>query len=207
VLSERPGQKFTVNKRAEVLAPTGGQGTLITGTLSVNQRGFGFVAPEGPRKDKSQDIFIPEDSLEGAMHGDKVSVRIVAKSNRGFEGHIERVLERARIRVGGILRRRGNSAWLEPDDARVRGPITLTSALDQVAGLGNSGEDGDAAVVRITRFPDFPGENPEGVIEAVLGKPGTLNVEARKLVLVSGIQEFHGDEAIAEAEGSKAAST
>jgi ribonuclease R len=202
VLSERPGQKFTVNKRAEVLAaPTGGQGTLVNGTLSVNQRGFGFVAPEGPRQDKSKDIFIPEDSLEGAMHGDKVSVRIVNKSNRGFEGHIERIIERGRIRVGGILRRRGNSAWLEPDDARVRGPITLTSALDQVAGIGNSGNDGDAAVVRITKFPHFPGENPEGVLEAVLGKPGTLNVEARKLVLVSGIQEFHGDEAIAQAEG------
>jgi len=38
--------------------------------------------------------------------------------------------------------------------------------------------DGDAVVLVITRWPELPGETPEGAIETVLGRPGELSVEA-----------------------------
>ncbi len=167
------------------------------GTLSVNARGFGFVASPTASGD---DVFIPGEGLRGAMHGDKVRVGIVARGPRGAEGAILEILARGTPRVSGILRRRGKSAWLEPDDTRVKGPIVLPVGIDAKDEQGNSGKDGDAVIVQITRFPESPGENPEGRLEAVLGKPGELNVEARKVLVMAQIEEVHSALAFAEAD-------
>jgi ribonuclease R len=191
VLAPRPGQRFMLAKET-----ARGRGQLLTGVLSVNARGFGFVAAS----DGEGDVFVPGENLGGGMQGDTVEVRVVSKSSRGREGAVERIVARKTVRVAGVLRRRGKSAWLEPDDTRVRGPIELARGIDQEGPAGNSGNDGDAAVVRITRYPELPDENPQGVIEAVLGKPGELNVEVQKLLIVGGARELHDDDAVAEAE-------
>ncbi len=166
------------------------------GSLSVNARGFGFVSGG----DKGDDIYVPEEALAGGLHGDRVIARIVGRGPRGAEGRVVEILQRGSPRVVGTLRRRGTSAWLEPDDTRIRGPIHLTASVDSAGEEGNSGRDGQAAVVRITRFPESPNEALEGKIEAVLGTPGELSVEAAKLLIMAQIQEVHTDAAIAEAE-------
>jgi ribonuclease R len=167
------------------------------GTLSVNQRGFGFVASPGASGD---DVYVPKEALKGAMHGDKVVVQIRSRGSRGVEGEIVRVLDRGRPRVAGVLRRRGKSAWLEPDDTRIRGPIVLTDDIDAKGPEGNSGKDGDAAVVTITRWPELPDETPLGKLEAILGTPGELRVEVAKVLVMGGVEEVHSPEAFAEAE-------
>jgi ribonuclease R len=146
------------------------------------------------------DVFIGADGLGGAMHGDRVRVRVVSRGHRGPEGEIVEVVDRAQVRVAGVLRRQRQGAWLEPDDARVRGPIVLREERDQAAGASNNGQDGDAAVVRVTRFPMFSGETAEGVLEAVLGRPGELRVEIAKVLVVAGVPELHSEAAVREAE-------
>ncbi len=163
----------------------------------MNPRGFGFVSSLG---DVGDDVFIPQDALLGAMHGDVVRIRVRARSSRGAEGEIVEIVERATKRVAGTLRRRGKSAWCEPDDTRIRGPIVLPRAIDQAGPEGNSGSDGDAVVVTITRWPEAPSENPEGAIDRVLGKPGALAVEAAKILLIERIEEAHSDAAVSEAD-------
>lgn len=172
-------------------------GELREGTLSVNARGFGFVASPGH---PGEDVFVPGEALAGGLHGDTVLVRVVGISARGAEGAIEDIVTRGTKRASGILRRRGKSAWVEPDDTRIRGPIVLVEARDGKAGEGNSGEDGMVVVVRFTRYPDSPHENPEGTLEAVLGRPGELSVEVKKALLLRDVAELHSEEAVAEAE-------
>jgi|HubBroStandDraft_1064217.scaffolds.fasta_scaffold21572_2 ribonuclease R len=168
------------------------------GILTVNPRGFGFVASVGEAP--GDDVFVPAQALGGAMHGDRVLVRVSSRSARGAEGEIVEVVERGTKRAAGTLRRRGKSAWVEPDDTRVRGPIHLPRAIDTEGPGGNSGNDGDAVVVAITRWPELPGENPEGRIETVLGRPGLLSVEAAKILVIEGVGEPHSEKAVAEAE-------
>jgi ribonuclease R len=115
----------------------------------MNPRGFGFVAG-GAGQD---DVFVPPEGIGGALHGDRVLVTIVAQSDRGLEGRIEKVVKRRSPRVAGVLRRKGKSCWLEPDDSRLRGPIVVDDP-------GKLAKDGEAAVVSITRFPEFADENP-----------------------------------------------
>ena len=154
----------------------------------MHPRGFGFVASLDASGD---DVFIPPEAMGGAMHGDKVRVRIRARGPRGAEGEVVAILERGLKRVVGTLRRKGKSAWLEPDDTRVRGPIVLPRVIDTAGPGGNSGVDGDAVVVTITRWPERPEENPEGALETVLGRPGQLSVEAAKILVMERIQEAH----------------
>jgi ribonuclease R len=177
---------------------TGGKGReRREGLLTVNPRGFGFVASPTASGD---DVFVNAESLSGAMHGDHVIVEIIARGGRGAEGQIVEVTKRGTTRVSGILRRKAKNAWIEPDDPRVRGPVVLTRDIDLAGPGGNSGEDGQVVVVEITRFPTEPGENPEGKLIAVLGRPGELSVEVQKVLFLEQIEEVHSAEAVAEAE-------
>jgi ribonuclease R len=175
--------------------------TTREGVLSVNPRGFGFVTSLPTETTRAgDDVFIPAEALGGAMHGDRVVVRLRGRNARGVEGSIESVVERGTKRVAGTLHRKGKSAWLEPDDTRVRGPIVLPRRIDAEGPAGNSGNDGDAVVVAITRWPESTDENPEGRIETVLGRPGELSVEAAKILVIEGIVEPHSEKAVAESE-------
>ncbi|HVH47030.1 MAG TPA: hypothetical protein VM925_32020, partial [Labilithrix sp.] len=167
------------------------------GILTVNPRGFGFVASPTASGD---DVFVNADSLGGAMQGDHVIVEIVARGARGAEGLIVEITKRGTTRVSGILRRKGKNAWIELDDPRIRGPVVLTRDIDRAGPEGNSGQEGQVVVAEITRFPEEPGENPEGKLIAVLGQPGELAVEINKILLIEKIEEVHSPPAIEEAE-------
>ena len=167
------------------------------GTVSINARGFGFVSSV---QYPGQDVFIPEEKLGGAMHGDTVVVRVTGQSSRGVDGEVLRISVRGKTRIGGILRRKNSSAWVEADDTRFRHRVVLTGTMDTQGAEGNSGEDGDSVVVEITRFPEMPDENPEGRLLAVLGRPGVLGTEVRKALLVAGIEEVHSASATEQAE-------
>ncbi len=176
-----PGQRFR--------PPAGPSSASREGVISVHPRGFAFVSSTG----FADDVYIPENAVGGAMHGDLVRVRVLARTRRGIEGWVETVLERAVLRVQGVLRRRGSSAWLEPDDARVRGPVVIEDAGDA--------RDGLAAVVQLTRYPESRDENPEGELVAVLGEPGDPVVEMKKVLVRERIDEDFPVEAEAEAAG------
>lgn len=183
-----PGQRFKLTaQQAER------RGVEHEGFLNVNPRGFAFVTvgglPEG--------VYLSPESLGGGLHGDTVAVRITSRSRRGVEGEVVRVIKRRHARVAGTLRRRGRSAWLEPDDNRMRGPIVLVPGEGEISAAGL---DGSAAVARITRFPERADENPEGVLEAILGEPGDPQVEVAKILLREGIEEPHPPDVVAEAE-------
>ena len=182
------GQRFKLGR--DQTPPGARHGGEYEGTLSVHPRGFGFVSAA----DHAEDVFIPPEAMMGALHGDTVRVQVVTRSRRGIEGRIERVVRRRNTRVAGVIRGTGKSLWLEPDDTRVRGPIVLTS------GGVPAGKAGEAAVCALTRFPESPDENPEGILLAVLGVPGEPNVEVAKVLLRAGIEEAHPPEAVAEAE-------
>lgn len=167
------------------------------GLLTVNPRGFGFVASPTATGD---DVFIGADALGGAMHGDQVIVEVTNRGSRGAEGRIVEVVKRGHVRVSGLLRRKGKNAWVELDDPRVRGPVVLTSAMDTAGEGGNSGTNGQVVIAEITRFPEEPGENPEGKLVAVLGQPGDLQVEVSKVLFLEKIEQVHSTLAIAEAE-------
>ncbi len=190
---DRPAMKPRLSSRGEAGRPRAGmqrdaQGGSWEGMLSVHPRGFGFVSSLG-----RDDVYIPPEGIGGAMHGDKVRVSVVARSARGAEGRVEDIVGRRSPRVAGTLRKRRSSAWLEPDDTRIRGPVVLTA-------VPKDARDGDAAVATIQRFPQRADENPEGELVVVLGAPGDPQVEVAKILIREQVEEQHTPAAMLEAE-------
>ncbi|HTJ81871.1 MAG TPA: ribonuclease R [Polyangiaceae bacterium] len=180
-----PGHRFRLASKGKAVER---KEQIVEGYLTAHPRGFGFVAQLGD----ADDVFIPAEAMGGALHGDLVRARIVSASARGREGAIVEIKERRHPRVAGVLRKRGKSTWLEPEDTRVRGPIVL--------GRDAPGEDGEIAVVTIERYPETLDENPEGAVVEVLGAPGEPKAETKKILVLHAVDEEHSPEAVREAE-------
>jgi len=158
------------------------------GAISVNPRGFAFVTAAG-----KDDVFIPPDGIYEAMHGDTVRVRVVGRSPKGLEGVVDGVEQRRDPKVAGVIHKQRKACWLEPDDSRIRGPITLLGDTSQC-------KDGDAAIAVIQRFPLYSEELAEAEILEILGPAGDPQTEVRKILMREAIVEEHSPEALKNAE-------
>ena len=66
---------------------------IITGILSLNKRGFGFVKPDDDSFEK--DVFIPKRFINFAMNEDLVEVELENRiSPKGPEGKIVKIIKR-----------------------------------------------------------------------------------------------------------------
>jgi ribonuclease R len=178
LLQSLSGSRYRLPKKRQV--------PELIGYYTHNPRGFGFVAPD----DGSDDVFVPATSIAGAMHGDRVAIRAF-QAERGREGVVLRVVARRPARVPGVLVLRGESAVVECDDLRVRGPIIVEHHEDA--------NDGDAVLCEVTRFPEHTGELPLGRVKGSLGRPGALDVEVVKVLARDAVAETFGEDTLAEA--------
>jgi ribonuclease R len=81
------------------------QADIMTGTLKMHPRGFGFVQADNPVV-YPQDVFIPKHLTKNAVDGDVVEVLINQESlsDKGPEGKVLAILSRARTHMAGIIR-------------------------------------------------------------------------------------------------------
>jgi ribonuclease R len=104
----------------------------VSGRLQYNRRGFGFVIPD----DGTEDLFVPGDSLSGALHGDRVTVEVAEKARgRGRqEGRVRDVLQRGiRMLVGQIRLREDRSAFLIPFGQEIPYPVAVATPLPPIS--------------------------------------------------------------------------
>ena len=94
---------------------------LVAGRLDLHRDGYGFVRPNGS-SDRSDDLFIPPNELNGAMQGDEVLVDEAPPGRDGRRsGRVARILTRRNPTVVGIFhyaRQQRRSAWDEPSVVR-----------------------------------------------------------------------------------------
>ncbi|MGZ3633871.1 MAG: ribonuclease R family protein, partial [Parachlamydiaceae bacterium] len=81
----------------------GSEESIITGTISMHPRGFGFVKPD--EASAEGDVFIPKHLTLNAVDGDHVEVAINTEivSEKGPEGKVLAILSRNRTHVAGII--------------------------------------------------------------------------------------------------------
>jgi ribonuclease R len=154
---------------------------LVTGRLQCHQKGFGFVLP---RDEMYEDIYIPADGINGAMHSDRVIAKIVKGKTEGAktEGEIVRILERANKRVVGTFEKSRHFGFVVPDDPRILDDVFV--ARDDTLGA----REGDKVVVQIERWPERR-RNPEGRITEVLGRKGEVGVDVLSIIRSYDIPE------------------
>lgn len=134
---------------------------LVVGRLEGHERGFGFVIPEDPLR---EDIFIPAENMDGAMHGDRVIANILNRSHgdRREEGAIIRILERVNSTIVGTFEGNKGFGFVVPDDKKINYDIFIPKSS-----MGEA-QNRQKVVVEITTWPE-PRRNPEGKIVEILG--------------------------------------
>jgi ribonuclease R len=119
--------------------------SLVAGRLDLHRDGYGFVRPNGS-SNRDDDLFIPPNELNGAMHGDEVLVDEALPGSRGASrdgrrsGRIARVLTRRNPTVVGIFHyargRRSRGAW---DDVPVLQGNYVTPLDERMSGAPGGG--------------------------------------------------------------------
>ncbi|MEX0924677.1 MAG: ribonuclease R [Candidatus Paceibacterota bacterium] len=153
--------------------------TTYEGRISVNFRGVGYLRTEL----LDEDIEIPQESMNTALHGDTVRVDLLPKrSDRNrIQGEVTKVMERGRTEFVGTLIKNNGTVTCKADDARVYRDIYLDK--DEVRDI----EPGTKIFVRLNDWHD-PKQNPEGKLLKVLGKQGEHDVEMNSIVLEHGFR-------------------
>ena len=205
---------------------------VANGRLIGHRDGYGFVVPDAPLAGTDQDIFIPPDGMNSAMHGDRVEVRVV-RSTRGrgpegagrLEGRILRVIERAQRTVVGEFRYGGRYNYVIPYDHRIpmeiiipRGqewPQDAKDAGSRNRQFGGESEgkraqpiepselDGMIVDVEITHYADpLRLTNPRGCITEVLGGRDEFGVDVEIIIRKFHLPHRFPSEVLAEAEAA-----
>lgn len=141
---------------------------LVTGRIQGHERGYGFLIPDD---EMMEDVFIPADSLNGAMHNDRVVARVNKKSSsdRRMEGEIIRILKRANTTLVGTFENSMSFGFVVPDNKRISGDIFVSKSEF------NGAKKGQKVVVEILKYPEAR-RNAEGRIAEIIGdrnEPGT----------------------------------
>lgn len=165
---------------------------LVVGRLQGNERGFGFVIPDD---EYIKDVFIPADSLGGAMHNDRVIARVIKKviGDKRSEGEIIKVIKRANANVVGSYESSRYFGFVIPDDRRVPGDIFIPK--DETLGA----KPGQKVIAEIVKWPDKR-RNAEGRIVEVLGDRDEPGTDILSIIRAYDLKEEFPEEVIAQAE-------
>lgn len=173
---------------------------LYTGVLTGNEKGFAFFTPDPADKnnaaetpEKPRDIFIPAKYLNGAMHKDRVVVKIVKRGeNESATGEVEKILERGYTEIVGAFYKDRRAGRLLPDERKYFSEIYIPLASCRNV------KSGVKAVAKITAYRY--GACPEGEITEVLGDDDDFFAEETSILRSFGLREEFPDSVLAAAE-------
>jgi len=168
---------------------------LITGTLSIARKGYGFVRPEATEPDNPAppDVYITRKNLGGALHGDRVLVRLRERGSERPEGRITKILERAHTEFVGRFQFEKKGGTVIPKDERI-------NRLIQVPKLAfrNRLKNGMWVMVRILDFGDD--RRPMlGEITEIVGEDDEKGIDILLIIRDHGVKPEFPDEVEREA--------
>ena len=158
--------KIVLNRKGRYGLPQ--KMNLVVGRVQGNAKGFAFLIADDPQQ---KDVYVNGEDLNGAMHNDRVVLRLYKHLGDGQkpEGEVIRILKHANENVVGTYESSRNFGFVVPDEKRLKYDIFIPK--NEAKGA----KTGDKVVLEITSWPE-PRRNPEGRITEVLGNkndPGT----------------------------------
>lgn len=188
---------------------------FAVGRLHMHRDGYGFVIPDHPIEGLKGDVFIPPESAEKAMHGDRVVARIARIEADGrADGEIVKVLKRAHVTVVGEFRIGRRGQYVVPHDERIHQWIDIPEGMEfpppdapNVDRIGVSAPkaasveelDGMIVNVEVLEFPQ-KGEGPVGRVIEILGHPDDFGVDVEIMIRKHHLPHRFPPEVIDQAE-------
>ncbi|OIK16410.1 ribonuclease R [Bacillus sp. MUM 116] len=151
---------------------------LIRGKLTGHAKGFAFVIPDEPGLD---DIFIPPNETNTAMHGDTVLARVSSESSgQRREGSIIRIIERGIQQMVGTYVESKSFGFVIPDDKKFASDIFIPKAASKGA------VEGHKVVVKLTTYPEGR-KSAEGEVIEILGHKNDPGVDILSIIHKHGL--------------------
>jgi ribonuclease R len=185
-----------IELRSGHFAVTARSREFAVGRLNMHKDGYGFLVSERPIEGIVGDIFIPPESAERAMHGDRVVVRIARIESGGrSDGEIVKILKRAHPTVVGEFRIGRRGQYVVPQDERIHQWIEIPEGMEfpstgpavdrigvkapNVASVGDL--DGMVVNVELLEYPE-KGSSPVGRVIEILGRPDDFGVDVEIVI-------------------------
>ncbi len=145
----------------------------LIGTFISHPKGFGFVEIDG----REEDLYIPENFVNGAFHKDTVKVVLLSEQNgRRQEAQVVEILARGMHQIVGIYDKANkNFGFVIPDNTKINDDIFVPVERSKGAVSGHK------VVCEITDY----GKNnrkPEGKIIEILGHVNDPGVDIMSIV-------------------------
>jgi len=149
----------------------------MIGTFTAHPKGFGFVSVEG----ETEDIFIPESQVNGAMHMDTVEVTVSpVTTGRRREGTVVKILERGMKQVVCTYEQSKTFGFAVPDNPKFGSDIFIPQERSKGAVSGHK------VVVEVTSYGKKD-RKPEGKVVEILGHINDPGVDILSLVRAYGL--------------------
>ncbi len=158
---------------------------LKLGTMIANKKGYGFVDIEG-----DQDVFIPPNNINGAIHGDRVIVEITSPKGIDLEGRIVKIVDRKFKQMVGEIYYKKNQPYLKLDDER----INITIEIDKKNTKGAM--PGHKVLVKITN--KLKDNNYKGEVVKILGHKNDPGVDILSITNEMGIPDTFSENVMNE---------
>jgi ribonuclease R len=187
---------------------------FAVGRLQMHRDGYGFLIADRPVEGITGDIFIPPESAEKAMHGDRLVVRIARIEADGrADGEIVKVLKRAHPTVVGEFRIGRRGQYVVPHDDRIHQWIEIpegmefppeTPSIDRIGAKTVQVEsveelDGMVINVELLEYPE-KGASPVGRVVEILGHPDDFGVDVEIVIRKHHLPHRFPPEVVEQAE-------
>lgn len=165
---------------------------LVKGVIRLSQRGYGILMPD---RLEEPEVFVYGRNLNGAMHNDKVMVRMYQKGSGDGrpEGEVVRVIHRASDELVGTFEKGKHTLLVIPDDTRQIYPVSIKRSRKLKV------NNGDKVLVKITSWPD-KNRGPEGEILEILGRKGQPGTDLQVVIKKHHLRTEFGEGVVEEAQ-------
>ncbi len=168
--------KLSLTKKGKFIKAKHSDRELV-GTFISHPKGFGFVEIEG----RDEDLYIPENFVNGAFHKDTVKVALLSTQSAGQKGRrqeaqVIEILARGMKQIVGIYDKNNkNFVFVIPDNTKINEDVFVPVERSKGAVSGHK------VVCEITDY----GKNnrkPEGKITEILGHVNDPGVDIMSIV-------------------------
>jgi ribonuclease R len=167
------------------------QEKVVEGLIEFTPRGAAFLVVDG----RETDVYINPKNTGKALPGDRVKVKIIKRGTNRDEGKVMQLVEREKVYVVGVMQITEKTAFLVPDNQRMRVDVFIPK------NKLNGARHGQKAMVKILDWPEGA-ESPFGEVAEVLGLPGTNDAEMISILVENNIDFRFPQEVIVQAENT-----
>ena len=188
---------------------------FAVGRVNMHRDGYGFLISDRPIEGIQGDVFLPPETAEKAMHGDRVVVRIARiEANGRADGEIVKVLQRAHLTVVGEFRFGKRGQYVVPHDDRIRQWIEIPEGMEMppagatIDRIGvtprqvSSPEELAGLIVNVELLEYAErGEHPVGRVIEILGSPDDFGVDVEIVIRQHHLPHRFPPEVVEQAQG------